>query len=206
MSVARTRRNGFTLLELLVAMTLLALISVVLFDGVQFGARLWDGTERHVDAMMRWEAAHRLLRRELVHIYPLRRDSPAGPRLVFDGTGEALHFIGLEPAAAGLAGLYAYDLALSQDGQRDLILSWSPLHDRGHAERAVLMHGVRTLEFRYFGVAAERGRPEWRSAWRNAADLPRIISVRAVPADRRAGPPIEIMVAPRLWAASDGNL
>ena len=34
--------NGFTLVELLVATTLLALLSVVLFGGLRFGARAWE--------------------------------------------------------------------------------------------------------------------------------------------------------------------
>jgi general secretion pathway protein J len=206
MNTAAARANGFTLIELLVAISLMALVGLVLVDGIRFGARLWDSTERHVDSAARWDATHRLLRAELMHIYPLRRDSPAGPRLVFDGTGEALHFIGLEPGAAGIAGLYVYDLALSQDGRRDLVLSWSMLDDRSHADRTVLARDVKTLEFKFFGAASDRGRPGWRSAWRNAAELPRAISVRIVPADRRGGPPIAITVAPRLWAADDGNL
>ncbi|MGE5146249.1 MAG: type II secretion system protein J [Candidatus Eiseniibacteriota bacterium] len=205
MSRARTRRNGFTLLELLVAVSLMALIAIVLVDGIQFGARLWARTDRHVDGAMRWEAAHRLLRRELMHIYPYRRDERPGPRLVFDGTGEALHFVGLEPGAAGIAGLYAYTLALSTDGQRDLVLSWSMLDDGSHADRAILMRNVATLELKFFGAGADRGRPAWRTAWRNASDLPRLISVRVVPKDRRSGPPVELMVAPRLWAAGEGN-
>ena len=38
----RRRQAGFTLVELLVAMTLLAFLSIALFGGLRFGARSWD--------------------------------------------------------------------------------------------------------------------------------------------------------------------
>ncbi len=36
------RQAGFTLVELLVAMTLLAFLSITLFGGLRFGARSWE--------------------------------------------------------------------------------------------------------------------------------------------------------------------
>jgi general secretion pathway protein J len=204
MTSISSRQGGFTLLELLVAIGLMGLITVVLLNGVQFGTRVWDRTERHVDRSAQWETVHALLQRQLLRVYPFQHDSPTGPRLVFDGTRETLHFVAPEPAVAGIAGLYAYDLGLSKDGRKDLVLTWSLVDGGAYADRAVLMRGVGTVELRFFGTVAEGRRPEWRSSWRNAKDLPRVISLRAVPADKRAGPPIDITVAPRLWAAADG--
>jgi general secretion pathway protein J len=200
----RNRQSGFTLLEMLVAMSLMGLIGVILFNGIEFGTRVWERTERHVDRDAQWEADYALLRRQLVRVYPLRKDTPAGPRLLFDGMREALHFVAPEPAAAGIAGLYTFDLGLSKDGRRDLTLSWSLVNGGAYVDRTVLVRGVRTLEFGYFGSPALGARPEWRSSWRDAQDLPRLIRVLVVPADQRSGPPIEIEVAPRLWAV-DGN-
>ncbi len=37
-----SRQAGFTLVELLVAMTLLAFLSIALFGGLRFGARSWE--------------------------------------------------------------------------------------------------------------------------------------------------------------------
>jgi hypothetical protein len=135
----------------------------------------------------------------------VRQDTPAGPRLLFDGTSQALHFVGVEPAQAGIAGLYRYDLALSTDGRRDLVLSWSLLDDHTYGDRAILAHGVSALDLRFFGAAGPNSRPGWHSAWRNATDLPRLVNVRIVSAGNRDGPPIEVTVAPRLWALQDGE-
>ena len=59
------RTLGFTLVELLVAITLLGLIAVALSGALRFGARVWDvGTERGAQSS-RVEAAQNFLRRRI---------------------------------------------------------------------------------------------------------------------------------------------
>ena len=47
----RLRQGGFTLLELLIAITLLGLILVLLFGGLRLGMRSWDAGQLNVDTM-----------------------------------------------------------------------------------------------------------------------------------------------------------
>ena len=63
-----TTDTGFTLVELLVATSVLALLSVVLFGGMRFGARAWEAGEASIERTGEVEAAQDLLRRTFSEI------------------------------------------------------------------------------------------------------------------------------------------
>lgn len=53
--------SGFTLLELVVAMTIVSLVVLTLYQAFSVGVRVWDSDERPVEDVVRLEAALRLL-------------------------------------------------------------------------------------------------------------------------------------------------
>ena len=97
------RSGGFTLVELLVATTLLALLSVVLFGGLRFGARAWDAGGESIERTSETEAAQEVLRRTLVEALAFRgageEDQPA-----FSGQVDRIGFVAPMPRHAGSAG------------------------------------------------------------------------------------------------------
>ncbi|MEO1460317.1 MAG: type II secretion system protein, partial [Pseudomonadota bacterium] len=56
------RQAGFSLVELLVVMTLLAFLSAILLGSLRFGARSWEGVLAATDRRDSIAAAHRFLR------------------------------------------------------------------------------------------------------------------------------------------------
>ena len=65
-----TRERGFTLLEMLIAMTLMALLAVGLTSGLRLGVRVWDGADERRLAVQEQQAAYILLRRTLTQLIP----------------------------------------------------------------------------------------------------------------------------------------
>ncbi len=69
MTAARGPRHpvdqGFTLLELLVAITLLGLLMAALFGGLRLGARVWETGETRLDASARVQIVQDFLRQRL---------------------------------------------------------------------------------------------------------------------------------------------
>jgi general secretion pathway protein J len=206
MSPQGFHERGFTLLELLVAVALLGMMSVILLNGVQFGARAWERAEARLDRASDRAAREGLLRRQLSQIYPIRRDRRADAQLVFNGARDALHFAGPAPAHAAVAGTYIYDLRVSADGRKELVLSWSMMGNGAYPGRIVLLRDVRSVELSYFGALRQDRPSAWRSSWQNGEYLPRMISLRVAGSGGETDGPIEMVVAPRLWDAVEGGM
>jgi prepilin-type N-terminal cleavage/methylation domain-containing protein len=62
------RKRGFSLLEMLVALTVLGLLMAGLNEGVRTGLGLWNAQTRHVGGIAQLDSTARLLRSLLVSI------------------------------------------------------------------------------------------------------------------------------------------
>ena len=113
----RAAEHGFTLLELLVAITLLGLLMAALFGGLRLGARVWETADARLDASMRTQIVQDFVRQRLTETLPLEttaaRTRRGGRlRIAFVGTIEAVRFASLLPENLG-AGMYLMELALA---------------------------------------------------------------------------------------------
>ena len=105
------RARGFTLLELVIALTLLALMASVLYGALGFAGRSWEGGEAKAEATAGMRLSHGFLRTQLEAQHPLRmRKIPEFP-LLFTGTREELRFAAPLPARITGGGIWYYRLA-----------------------------------------------------------------------------------------------
>ena len=203
----RIRRSGagFTLVELLVALTLLGLLSGLVFGGFRFGVRAWERVDAHVDHASEIQWAQAFLRRRLSEAAPVRPATKQRNRpVLFEGTSTTLAFVTVLAVHGEVGGHSVLKLDLRRrDGAGALILGWAPhrfdAEDLGVQEldERVLIDGVERVEFAYFGRAdPEQARPDWRDEWRDAERLPRLVRIRLefTKASRRHWP--ELVVAP----------
>lgn len=176
-----SRERGFTLVEVLIALTLLALIMLGLLSALR---TLADGGER-VEARTLQNDELRLVSRFLLHsigsasptIHVLA-DSNAG--LLFAGGSVELVWLGSMPARHGAGGLARMRLAVFESGSvRILGLQFLPFDSRqprvdwGAVEPQWLVEGVSHFKLQYQPI--EGG--EWRDQWSDANTLPGLVRI-----------------------------
>jgi len=196
--------EGFTLVELLVAITLVALITTVLFGGLRFGTRAASAVAARVDRSSQIAGIYDFMQSELTdaRLLPTSADATQ-PSASFDGQPDAISFVTIPPAYLALGGFHMLHVAMERAGQtRRLIVSWQQV-PRGSlpAEAAtlqpsILLDKVTTVEFGYFGAAEANRPPEWQDHWTERTDLPQMIRLRITLADGWRGP--DLIIAPRI--------
>lgn len=206
----RPAEHGFSLLELLVAITLLGLLMAVLFGGLRLGARVWETADARVDASVRLQIVHDFIRQRLTETLPLEAVPPEVAEVgvsepLFLGTVEAVRFASLLPENLG-AGVYLMELALAEsdgaDGTGDVVLRWRPLEPNDQAaqevepQERVLIENIATLELSYFGTIDSAQPPDWWQAWEGQPGLPRLIRLRVSFAENDARQWPELIVHP----------
>lgn len=196
--------KGFTLLELLIAITLLGLIMAALFGGLRLAARSWDAGELRVDRATHLRAITRFLKNELNGIYPMRWRKATTPTIAFIGEKDSIQFIGQLPTHFGVGGLRLISFSMeSQDKTQALIMKTSERHTDDvdfasleAAEKTILMEDVEAMEFSYFGAETLEAEPKWFTRWQDPQRLPTLIKMSLKPKASANWP--ELVIAPMI--------
>ena len=178
------REAGFTLLELLIAITILSLILVALSGGVHFAGSAWRKQEEQIARQGDINAVQTVLRQLLASAKDLQ------------GSSQDLKFVAPMPAALARGGLF--DIALFQSGEK-LLLSWQP-HFKGAAaslprNETMLLDGVTFFELTYY--VDQKG---WQHATTDKTKTVDLIAIKARLSDGRAWP--SLMISPVINVSS----
>lgn len=200
------RARGFTLLELVVALLLLALMSALLYGSLSLSANSWDKGEAKAQQASDMRLTEEFLRQALSAQHPLLFHKVADQPLYFLGASDSLSFAAALPARAG-GGMYYFHVALTPAGETSrltLARLWpdygaTALPEFGDAEKSVLADDVASLRFAYFGRDPDSNEivaATWRDRWDDPHILPMLIRMEVKPAKGAAWPPL--IVEPRL--------
>jgi general secretion pathway protein J len=190
----RTRsEGGFTLLELLLAITILGLVMSVLASGLRFGARAWESGNARAEQLTELGVVQGFLRQLIGQARPLPIEGAAAPaKAPFDGAPHGMAFTALPPARLAGGDFHVFSLGLeAADGGRSLVLGWSSLPDGdagsdvdATAHRTVLLEGIETASFAYFDPGGPRRAAGWRESWHDPLLLPSLVRLQLVFVDR----------------------
>jgi general secretion pathway protein J len=180
-------RNGFTLLELLLAVSLLSLITGSILGGLHIGRRAWE-TSRASESLDEVESALRAVSTLLSRAYPApiaAQDASTG-QILFEGRPNSCRFIMLSEGNAQWGGLLVAEIAMEPNGPAANLAVWtaifrdveSALAGRETMARTAVLKDLASFQLSYFGVVEPGKPPVWTDAWERRIAPPRLIGVK----------------------------
>ena len=181
-------QRGFTLLELLVVMTLLSVIMIGLVSALRTMAQ----TESRIDARLAHldeiRVARTFLQQTLGRVSAMTVDAPGatGKKVTsFVATPDSLTWVGIMPARPDVGGRHYFRLGLEDNlSGRELVLRFAPwnpdlaLPDWSKADSRVLIAGIQRMTVQAQGLPPQNRSPaepwpkDWQTGWPVADVLP----------------------------------
>jgi general secretion pathway protein J len=203
------RQSGFTLLEVLIASTLMMVMMTLLLGRLRMASGSWSAGDKQSEQLSRLLVTQNFLRAQLSAMRPLIRLktsmelSNGPPGLYFRGGEDWIEYAAaLPPQVHG--GVYVLRIFIEkQENDKRLMISIRPAaagDDTANAgpqsiDDVVLLDHVRSLKFSYFDKS-DQDTP-WSSSWIGKAVLPWLIKIQI--ADGTGIWP-EMVIAPQIRA------
>lgn len=181
------KQQGFTLLELLIAMTLMGLILAILYGGLRLGMRSWEVGGQRAEQINEMRLVQDFIRRQLTQSMAVfRTDEDAERVTVFAGEPEQLTTVTPMLLFLKLGGLYVVQFDMVEEGDNgQLRMRWYPYRPNAQEEeietqQAVLLSGVSELKWAYFGSREDGQEPSWYERWENNQRRPELVRLSLV--------------------------
>ena len=191
---------GFTLLEILAALVLLALLLVGVYSGIATASRSVRSGTAAIERVDQMRSAQQFLRRELAQSVtePIGHTDRGEP-VYFQGSAHEMRYVAPLPGYLGRLGPQLQQLQLVDDGhggQRlELRLALLPPDGqpaRPLGEPQVLFDHIRQGSFSYRGVDPQGRAVAWSLQWADGRVLPLLVRIELQPQGRGSWPRLDV--------------
>lgn len=192
-------RRGFTLLELLIALTIVALIVVIIFGALRIGIRAWEKGEKDVDIRQRQRIVLDLVKHQLASTCASDLWGRDQPMISLKGDNKSIAFVSHIPMTPGNRfGLVYVQYAVKheKEGNKEHLTFYErniALPDKSAGNPAAgdfteLLPGMKSIVFEYLKDRPGEEASKWQKSWDSVADkgLPRAVRVTLKENDEKA--------------------
>lgn len=182
---------GFTFIELTIAMTLMALIVMILYGAFYLSHQAVEKTQARSEESRRLRSGEDLLAAYVRSAYPYR-SSPKDPSIFFSGAEDRLSFVSALSVGMGGRGMSEVSISLNAEGDKAGILileEKTPMRfnpkeldpeekDTGYKNSVVLREGVSEFRVEYLDPKSEEA--QWDNEWNGTEKkvLPRAVRIK----------------------------
>lgn len=180
--VYKPQDTGFTLIEMLVALSVLGLLFSLLFNSIYLSYRSWDSAQDRVADMDRLRISWRFLQRTLSQIKPIADPTTADQGILFQGSAQHLYCVTSPLAIADQPGLAVLRLTVLPDHKLQLsYVALSAYQQSGQfipSQSTILIDDLEQLNIAYFGRQASQPTPRWHTHWLESKRIPTLIRIQ----------------------------
>ena len=201
------RQRGFTLIELIAAITLLAVLTTILMGTVRGAERSTTAANDAVERTEQYARTQAFLREHISGVLPLRWRREVSQPLKFSGKQTTLTYFAPVTSQIAEGGVMWWQLAVATSQQKSqLVLRRQPydpeekvVPDLSAAEQPiVLADNISALTISYFDPGDDPlNNPDagvWVDAWDENARMPSIIAIRVTEAGDKRWPDLFVPV------------
>jgi general secretion pathway protein J len=193
---------GFTLIEVLIGITLLAMLGTVIASGVRLGGRAWNDAERQTANSDDMVLVQNLFRRTILRARPaFVSDDPQDLTVFFTGEAGTLSLMAPQPGTQ-LSGPWVNQrfYVAPNGASRALFVALQREGAPSAAGGIVLLDHVASVRFAYFGSPAPGEPATWQESWTGRSRLPDLVRVAILRDTPRLSAWPELVVATRVTA------
>lgn len=187
-----SRQRGFSLVEVLLAITLLGIIMGLAYSGFRASTRATHSAEQAIERTNRVRVVHQFVRNQLARALPLAMfETDERERILFEGERDRVRFVAPMPGYLSYGGPYIQEFSIEQGAQgRELVFRYAMLNgfepDAGAMETnesVVLLDHLDDGEFSYIGFDEEGEIGQWETAWETPTQVPLGVTVDLWPGE-----------------------
>lgn len=207
------QQSGFTLLEVLIGMSIMSIMMLLLFAALNTCVQSWNAGEKKIAQVSQAAIVQRFLRQKLQSTLPLDENFLKDKPFSFQGSSTQLQFVAAMPASAGRLGLQLFTLKLEKNARdiegKHLSVDIKPFFPQSETEQwreenVVILKKVSQLQFAYFGAVKNSNKDfAWHTTWLERNELPKLVSVNVQLSNGEIWP--QLIVALRVDAVGYGN-
>ena len=178
--IFRERQVGFTLVEVLIGMTLLSVMMALLFGAFRIGVTSWDAGEKRVIETNNLLIVQSFLRSRLMSAQPVFDDFGDDEKeFSFIGTENSLQFVSSLPARGGLQKFTLFFDDKNEGMLKISVAPFFPTFDGSDPVKneVILFEDIKRMELSYFGSDSFGEAAEWQDQWEDKEKLPDLIKL-----------------------------
>ena len=168
-------KTGFTLLELILALTILSMVALIIGSGFRLGIKAWEKGESETRETQRLRALSGLISQNVKSAYPYNMKIEQEKVVVFEGDANSLLFVTsfVEPRDGGFKWVrYSYS-----DGS--LVFTEGKLPDKNFLDKIaeneeIIDSDIGEITFEYLSSFEE----EWQESWDSGEGIPLAVRVK----------------------------
>jgi general secretion pathway protein J len=183
------RNSGFTLLEVMLAIVLLALLLAGTWGAIRTTVHAMHSGEDAIDRTNRLRVAEEFMRHQISRILPLAfgQDDSTGTNYVFEGSADSMRFVAPMPGYLSKGGPYVQTLQFvgsrGRGGGKALVFTDAMLNGFDLAEAktsmepAVLLDQIQDGKFEYRTLDDQGELTDWSSEWDDPSVTPVMVRI-----------------------------
>ncbi len=176
---------GFTLVELLLALSLMSMLLALAYGGLRASTRAADKGQAVLEDSGRIRMAHQFVRKQLNQMAPLAfaENGDQQERVVFEGSARKIRYVAPMPGYLGFGGPQVQELEIISGDEGDqLVLSHALLQgfEEGNLylrDPIVLLEQIEFAEFGFLGRDETGELTGWVNQWAQPGQLPEAVSL-----------------------------